>query len=105
MFFVTYENGTYVPMMLADVKHQWTKAAVDDQPADQWGRKADQSIIEFEAYGRNYLDLPKTKPEFNEGIEQIAKVGNVYSNPDWLNDPAAAASSIGLDPSKMLKFK
>ena len=103
--FIIQDNGTFYPVILTDTKVQFNATYYDPNPANEWGHDNGQTMVEFQGYTSSWRDVPSTPEEFNHYIKQVYVVGNVYTNPEYLNDIEKAAKDVGLDPANLINPK
>ncbi len=105
LVFIIQDNGTVYPVMITDTKVQFKTTYYDPNPANEWGHLNGQNMTEFQGYTSSWRDVPPSPEEFNHYIKQVYVVGNVYSNPEYLNDINKAAKDVGIDTGSLINPK
>lgn len=97
MLFLVQNDGTWFPAMLFDVKQQtWNHDSRDNNPANEWGHNNGHCVVEFEMWGLSskHSDPANMDSRFKRSISYVIRVGNVYKNPTWLDDPVMAVIDL-----------
>lgn len=103
--FIIQDNGTFYPVILTDTKVQFNSTYYDSSPANEWGHDNGTCMVEFQGHTSSWRDVPTTPDEFNHNIKQVYVVGNVYNNPEYLNNITKAAQDVGLNTANMINPK
>lgn len=88
MVLIVQDDGTVYPVMIADHKCQ-SYTSFDSNPANMYGHLNGQCMVEFEVTSWQSIykgSGSNAGPQFAHYITRVINVGNVYENPEYIEN-------------------